>query len=282
MAVAHGDMIEFMKKALCFAIAATFLACSPAPAQQAAGDVGGAHRRPGDHHQGARRSLARSDPAGHAGSDAEAVRRAAQCARGARRRVADRRGGEGQGAEPGGVGRGRGQRARVKPVDRRRRRRVLPGATSARCRGASLDVMAPGHPPLSSSEQQARAARQALLTELRKGGPAVRVLFEAPRHEVEVAATTRRSDRRRRRSRIVEFSDFQCPFCQRVAPTLKQVQRDLRRQGAHRLEGLSADADPPARRSRPARRRTAPATRASSGSTTTGCSATSRRCRPTT
>ena len=58
---------------------------------------------------------------------------------------------------------------------------------------------------------------------------------------------------------LVEFSDFQCPFCARVMPTLKKREGDLRRPRADRLEGLPADVNSPAgvqgRRGRPVRAR---------------------------
>ena len=40
---------------------------------------------------------------------------------------------------------------------------------------------------------------------------------------------------------IVEFSDFQCPFCARVVPTVKQVQAAYQRQGEIRLEAPPLD-----------------------------------------
>src|SRR6185503_9208759 len=51
--------------------------------------------------------------------------------------------------------------------------------------GRSLEIMAQ---PISRylTEQQRLAARQALITELRKAGPDVRVLIDAPRRDVEI------------------------------------------------------------------------------------------------
>ena len=54
---------------------------------------------------------------------------------------------------------------------------------------------------------------------------------------------------------IVEFSDFQCPFCKRVEPTAEEGPRDLRRQGSHRLEARAAPVPPARRAGRRARAR---------------------------
>jgi protein-disulfide isomerase len=88
--------------------------------------------------------------------------------------------------------------------------------------GRSLEVMAPAIRRYLQ-DQQTDAARSALIAELRKSGPAVRVLFEPPRHEIEVTADDPAIGSASAPVTLVEFSDFQCPFCQRVAPTLKQV-----------------------------------------------------------
>ena len=88
--------------------------------------------------------------------------------------------------------------------------------------GRSLEVMAPAIRRYLQ-EQQNEAARASLIAELRKSGPAVRVLFDAPRHEVELSADDPSLGSASAPVTLVEFSDFQCPFCQRVAPTLKQV-----------------------------------------------------------
>src|SRR5687767_10730286 len=62
-----------------------------------------------------------------------------------------------------------------------------------------------------------------MVAELRKAAPAVRVMIDAPRHEVALAATDPSVGNASAPVTIVEFSDFQCPFCQSVAPTLKRV-----------------------------------------------------------
>ena len=88
--------------------------------------------------------------------------------------------------------------------------------------GRSLEVMTPAIRRYLQ-DQQTDAARSSLIAELRKSGPAVNVLFDAPRHEVEVTADDPSIGSSSAPVTLVEFSDFQCPFCQRVAPTLKQV-----------------------------------------------------------
>jgi protein-disulfide isomerase len=91
-----------------------------------------------------------------------------------------------------------------------------------RMEGRSLDVMAPAINRFLT-EQQRAAARQSLVDELRKAGPDVRVLIDAPRREVEIESTDPSLGRASAPVTLIEFSDFQCPFCQRVAPTLKKL-----------------------------------------------------------
>ena len=90
--------------------------------------------------------------------------------------------------------------------------------------GRSLEVMSPAIRRYLE-EQQGAAARASLIADLRKGGPAVRVLFDAPRHKIELSADDPSIGAASAPVTLVEFSDFQCPFCQRVAPTLKQVRQ---------------------------------------------------------
>jgi protein-disulfide isomerase len=72
-------------------------------------------------------------------------------------------------------------------------------------------------------DQQRATAFQSLIAELRKGGPAVNVILDAPRYTVNVAADDPVLGAASAPVTLVEFSDFQCPFCARVMPTLKKV-----------------------------------------------------------
>jgi protein-disulfide isomerase len=88
--------------------------------------------------------------------------------------------------------------------------------------GRPLEVMAPAINRYLT-EQQRDEARRALIAELRKAGPEVRVLIDPPRRKVEVEASDPSLGRASAPITLIEFSDFQCPFCQRVAPTLKKL-----------------------------------------------------------
>ena len=88
--------------------------------------------------------------------------------------------------------------------------------------GRSLEMMSPAINRFLT-DQQRESARQALIAELRKAGPAVAVMFDAPRRSVEVAATDPSVGSNSATVTIVEFADFQCPYCGRVAPTMKKV-----------------------------------------------------------
>ena len=88
--------------------------------------------------------------------------------------------------------------------------------------GRSLELMAPAIRRYLQ-DQQSESARASLIADLRKSGPEVRVLFDAPRNAIEVSADDPAIGPASAPVTLVEFSDFQCPFCQRVAPTLKQV-----------------------------------------------------------
>ncbi|NOT24815.1 MAG: thioredoxin domain-containing protein [Acidobacteria bacterium] len=72
-------------------------------------------------------------------------------------------------------------------------------------------------------DQQRSSAYTALVGELRKSGPALRMTLDAPRYEVNVTADDATIGDAKAVVTLVEFSDFQCPFCARVMPTLKRI-----------------------------------------------------------
>lgn len=71
-------------------------------------------------------------------------------------------------------------------------------------------------------QQRTEERRQALMGELRSKA-SVRVLLEPPRTKVEVAANDPVRGPADAAVTIVEFSDFQCPFCARGKATVDQV-----------------------------------------------------------
>jgi len=75
------------------------------------------------------------------------------------------------------------------------------------------------------TEQKREDARRALVAELRKRGTTVRVSLEPPRYNVAVAPADPSYGNAKAAITIVEFSDFQCPYCLRAMPTLRRIQQ---------------------------------------------------------
>jgi protein-disulfide isomerase len=72
------------------------------------------------------------------------------------------------------------------------------------------------------TEQKKQQARAKLIADL-SNPSAVRVMLEPPRQTVEVAAGDPVRGPATAQVTVVEYSDFQCPFCARVNPTLDRL-----------------------------------------------------------
>ena len=89
--------------------------------------------------------------------------------------------------------------------------------------GGTLEEMAPLITRFLE-EQSRTAAREALIASLRRSGPAISVSLDAPRYPVEVDESDPFTGSAAAPVTIVEFSDFECPFCRQASPTLKKIQ----------------------------------------------------------
>lgn len=212
-------MMVFMKKSLFFALVATLLACSSAPAQQGS-DVAA---RIGDRTITLKElddKWRADDPAAHAEATQKLYegRRAALENILASMLITEAAKGSGMSLEAYEESQ---IATRLKPVTDADVVAFYQ-ANLNQMQGRSLEVMAPAINRYLEQERRAQA-RQAWLADLRTKGPDVRVMIEAPRHDVTLAATDPSSGSSSAPVTIVEFSDFQCPFCRQVAPTLKQI-----------------------------------------------------------
>jgi protein-disulfide isomerase len=214
-------MIDCMKKVLILAAALSVLSCSPASSQQAGGNDPAA--RIGDRVVTIK-ELEDRWRASNPGDHAEVTQKLYEGRRTALEELVAEsliaKAAEGSGMSPAAWAEAEVSK-RVKPVPESEVVAFYQGNIS-QMQGRALDVMAPAIRRYLT-EQQETTARQALLSELRRSAPDVRVLFDAPRHSLEVAASDPSLGSASAPVTLVEFSDFQCPFCQRVAPTLKQV-----------------------------------------------------------
>jgi protein-disulfide isomerase len=75
------------------------------------------------------------------------------------------------------------------------------------------------------ADQRKQQARAQLIDDLKTRNGTVKMLLDPPRANVEIAATDPVKGPATAPVTIVEFSDFQCPFCARVNPTLDQVRK---------------------------------------------------------
>jgi protein-disulfide isomerase len=94
-------------------------------------------------------------------------------------------------------------------------------ANQARVQGASLDQV---RQPIRTflTQERMQKVRAQYIDEL-KGTTNVRVMLDPPRQKVKMVSTSPTRGPVDAPIQIVEFSDFQCPFCQRVGPALKQM-----------------------------------------------------------
>ncbi len=93
---------------------------------------------------------------------------------------------------------------------------------SERMQGRSFEQMSSAIHQFLQDQQQT-TAKQDLIAELRKGGPAIRVVMDSPRTTITVNPDDPSEGKADAAVTLVEYSDFQCPFCLRVMPTLKQL-----------------------------------------------------------
>ena len=93
-------------------------------------------------------------------------------------------------------------------------------ANQARVQGASIDQV---RQPIRAYllQERMQTARQQLIETLKSKTP-VRVLLEPPRQNVSPARGAARGPSTAP-IQIIEFSDFQCPYCQRANPAIEQV-----------------------------------------------------------
>ncbi len=222
-AVLPPVMMNLMRKSLAFAAALTILACSTAPAGQSPAAGSDVAARIGDRAVTIKELEDRwqsTDPATHA----ETTQKLYEGRRAALDDIiADTLIGEAAKTqkmtaaayEEAELGK------RVKPVTDADVVQFYQSNIS-QMQGRSLDSVAPAINRFLT-DQRRTTARLELVNDLRKAGPSVRVMLDAPRTEVAIAPNDPFIGSASAPVTIIEFSDFQCPYCQRAAPTLKQV-----------------------------------------------------------
>jgi protein-disulfide isomerase len=212
-------MVTFMKRAAFLALVVTLLACSSAPAQSPS-DVAA---RVGDRSV----TVKELDERWRAVDPADSIETIQKLYDGRRSAlesiVADMLLAE------AAKGRGLSPEAYVQSEISRRAKPVTDADVAAfyqsnieQMQGRPLAMMGPAITRYLT-EQQESAARSALINELRKTGPAVRLMMDAPRFEVDLEDSDPSLGDKKARVTLIEFSDFQCPYCRQVSPTLKRL-----------------------------------------------------------
>ena len=97
-------------------------------------------------------------------------------------------------------------------------------ANQAQMQGRGMDVMSPLIREYLD-EQGRVAAFEMLVAELRAEGPPFRLVLDTPRQRIDLSPDDPTQGSADAPVTLVEFSDFQCPFCAQVVPTLKRVQQ---------------------------------------------------------
>jgi protein-disulfide isomerase len=94
-------------------------------------------------------------------------------------------------------------------------------ANQARVQGASLDQV---RQPIKAMliQQRMETIREAYLETL-KSKTSVRLLLEPPRQTVKMVSTSPTRGSASAPIEMIEFSDFQCPYCERVNPIVAKV-----------------------------------------------------------
>ena len=97
-------------------------------------------------------------------------------------------------------------------------------ANRDRAEGRTLDQLRGQITGFLESQRKLQARAQ-LVEELKAKSTGVKVMLDPPRYTVATTATDPVRGVASAPVTIIEFSDYQCPFCARVNPTLEQVRK---------------------------------------------------------